>query len=277
LLEHGHLNMPSVDRVRLVGIDVDGTLIGSSGEVPDKVWQAVNAAQAAGIRLALCSGRPAFGKTVELARKLDPSGWHVFQNGASVVDLETRESASTPLPGDLVQRLIAYSRITGFALELYTDTEYVTESGGDWAREHAQLLGVPFRPRPFESLRGNVVRAQLLVSEADAPAVIAAMPAHLEVAKSSSPLMPHTRFIGLTVFGVSKGAALRTVASSYGVSLASTMYVGDSENDLSALRVVGFPVAMANADEAVLAASTHVVPHVDDGGLADALRLAVRR
>jgi Cof subfamily protein (haloacid dehalogenase superfamily) len=269
--------MLSGDRVRLVGIDVDGTLIGSSGEVPDKVWQAVNAARAAGIRLALCSGRPAFGKTVELARKLDPSGWHVFQNGASVVNVETCESASTPLPGDLVQQLIDYSRTTGFMLELYTDTEYVTESDGDWAREHAQLLGVPFRPGPFESLHGNVVRAQFLVSEADVPVVIGAMPAHLEIAKSSSPLMPYTQFVGLTAFGISKGAALSTVASSYGISLGSTMYVGDSENDLSALRVVGFPVAMANGDEAVLAASTQVVPHVDDGGLADALRLAVRQ
>ncbi|NJD09330.1 MAG: Cof-type HAD-IIB family hydrolase, partial [Gemmatimonadetes bacterium] len=71
--------------VGLVCIDVDGTLVGSGGEVHPAVWTAAAGALAAGIRLALCSGRPAFGVTRELALRLDPKGWHCFQNGASVV------------------------------------------------------------------------------------------------------------------------------------------------------------------------------------------------
>jgi Cof subfamily protein (haloacid dehalogenase superfamily) len=268
-------NIQTEGRVRLIGIDVDGTLIGSSGHVPDSVWEAAHAARSAGIRLVLCSGRPAFGMTIDLARKLDPHGWHIFQNGASVVNVATRESASTPLPPGAVRELIEFSRSRGFVLELYSDIEYATESGASWAREHAQLLGVAFEPRPFESLHGEVVRAQWLVSEADTQTIVAATPPHLEVALSSSPLMPQTRFVGLTRSGISKGAALRTVASTYGVSLEETMYVGDSGNDLSALRIVRFPVAMANADDEVIAAATYVVPHVDEAGLAQAFRLAV--
>jgi hydroxymethylpyrimidine pyrophosphatase-like HAD family hydrolase len=88
--------------IGLIGIDVDGTLVGSSGIVPEFVWEAAERARAAGIRLALCSGRPAFGTAREYARRLDAEGWHMFQNGASVVYLPTGDSRSTPLPREHV-------------------------------------------------------------------------------------------------------------------------------------------------------------------------------
>ena len=263
-------------QIRLIGIDVDGTLVGSSGEVLPHVREAAHRARAAGIRLMLCSGRPAFGVTLEYASDLDPDGWHVFQNGASIVHLPSRESLSVSLPTGAVAQVVAFARENAQVLELYSDTEYVTDSTSAWAREHAELLGVPFQARPFASLRGAVVRAQWLVPAAQTALVIEQAPAGLEVAVSSSPLMPRTRFVGLTRAGTSKGTAIRAVAQKYGIDLADVMYVGDSGNDVSALRIVGHPVAMGNADEAVMAEARHVVPHVDEGGLADALALALQ-
>lgn len=263
--------------IRLIGIDVDGTLIGSSGEVSTQVWRAAQRARARGIRLVLCSGRPAFGVTLQYANGLDPEGWHIFQNGASIVHSKTRESKSITLQAAAVDQVVRSARASGRVLELYSDSDYVTESGSAWAREHAQLLGVPFDPRPFESLRGAVVRAQWLVSAADAPLTREAAPEDVEVAQSSSPLMADVRFIGLTRAGVSKGTAIRTVAQEYGLDLSAVMYVGDSGNDLPALRIVGCPVAMANADAEVIAAASHVVPHVDQSGLANAIELAIER
>jgi hydroxymethylpyrimidine pyrophosphatase-like HAD family hydrolase len=53
------------------------------------------------------------------------------------------------------------------------------------------------------------------------------------------------------------------------------MYVGDAPNDLPALRLVGEPIAMGNADPAVIQAAKRTVGHVDDCGLADALQSAI--
>src|SRR5690349_10752984 len=110
--------------VRLICIDVDGTLVGSSGGVLPEVWEAAARARDAGIRLAICSGRPAFGATRDYAAGLDADGWHVFQNGASVVHLPSGESRSTPLAPETVVMLVARSRKRQRLLELYTDTEY---------------------------------------------------------------------------------------------------------------------------------------------------------
>ena len=201
--------------IRLVGIDVDGTLVGRTGQVAPRVWEAAGIARAKGIRLALCSGRPAFGRAVELARQLDANGWHVFQNGASIVHLPTGQSRSVPLPPEAVKDFIGAAHAEGNArvLELYSDQDWVAESTAAWALEHAKLLGVKFEPRPFESLQGPAVRAQWLLTVAQAKEVLARPHPGLEAAQSTSPLMPETQFVGLTREGVSKASAMRIVAA----------------------------------------------------------------
>jgi len=261
--------------IRLIGIDVDGTLVGSGGFIHPRVWEAAKRASERGIHLALCSGRPAFGLALEYARRLEAGGWHVFQNGASIVNLATTRSRSVPFPLHWIRTFIEQARQSHETLELYSDTAYVVESTSVWAREHADLLGVPFDPQPFESLTQPIVRAQWLLSRKLAAEFIAIPRAGLEVAQSSSPLMPDTQFVGLTHEGITKGSAMRSIAEEYGITMQDVMYVGDAGNDLSALRIVGHPIAMGNADPAVIAAAQHTVGHVDRGGLAEALEMAI--
>lgn len=261
--------------IHLVGIDVDGTLVGKSGAIDQRVWEAATAARAKGIHLALCSGRPAFGHALEYATGLEAGGWHAFQNGASIVNLASGESRSATLPPEAVKSFIAEARASGDVLELYNDREWVTESLAPWAVDHAKLLGVKFEPRPFESLDGNAVRAQWLLTLEKAARLMSRPHPGLEAAQSTSPLMPGTQFVGFTREGVSKASAMRTIAEQYGVALRDVMYIGDSGNDIPALRVVGHPVAMGNADPAVIAVARQTVGHVDDAGVADALRIAI--
>jgi Cof subfamily protein (haloacid dehalogenase superfamily) len=261
--------------IRLVCIDVDGTLVGSSGAVHPAVWHAAERARAAGIRLAICSGRPSFGAARDYAERLDPDGWHSFQNGASVLHFATGRSLSTRLAPETVSMLVARARARERLLELYTDDGYASESLSDRARAHAALLGVPFNPRPLESLVGPIVRAQWLLSHEEADVVIAEPHPGLEVSPSTSPMMPDTQFVNLTAIGVDKAAAVRAMAEQYGLSLAQVMFVGDGRNDASAMRLVGFPVAMGDAEPEAREAAIRLVADADDAGLAEALDLAV--
>jgi Cof subfamily protein (haloacid dehalogenase superfamily) len=261
--------------IRLVCIDVDGTLLGTGGVLP-RVWAAIDRARAAGLRLALCSGRPAFGNTRALAERVDPRGWHVFQNGASILQLATGQSQSARHEPATIARLIARARETGSVLELYSDSDYAVESSGPRARRHAELLGLPFRPRPFETLEGPIVRAQWMVPLEDEAATVAGQESSLEVAPSTAPGMPDTCFVNLTPRGVSKASAVGVLAREAGVPLAEVMFIGDGLNDLGALRAVGYPVAMANAVPEVRQVARLHVPSADEGGVADALAAAER-
>ena len=263
--------------IRLVCIDVDGTLVGTNGRVHPDVWHAAERARAAGIRLAICSGRPGFGIARDYAARLDADGWHCFHNGASVVHLPTATARSAHIAAETVAMLVGRARASGDArlLELYTDSEYAFEGTSPRALAHAALLGVPFQPRPLDSLTGPIVRAQWLVSQREAALVARESHPGLEVSPSTSPVMPDTHFINMTRAGVDKATAVRVLAHEYALSLDEVMFVGDGGNDASAMTIVGAPVAMANAEPAARAVARRVVGHVDDGGLAEALEVAI--
>jgi Cof subfamily protein (haloacid dehalogenase superfamily) len=259
--------------IGLVCIDVDGTLVGSSGRVLPEVWRAAERVRASGVPLAICSGRPALGLALEFAARLDPEGWHVFQNGASLLHLPSGESRSRSLPAGSVEMLVARSRETGRILELYTDTEYAVESTDERARRHAGLLGVPFQPRPLEWLDGAIIRAQWLLPHAAVDAVLAEAHPGLHLSPSHSPVMEDTTFINMTAPGAGKASAVRDLAAEHGVPLDRVMMVGDGANDVEVMRLVGCPVAMGNAEAAVHEVARHRVGHVDRGGLVEALAM----
>lgn len=266
---------PDGATVRLVFVDVDGTLVGSGGHVHPSVWDAADMARAVGLPVALSTGRPDFGVTSQLARRLNPESWHVFQNGASIVNPGTGRSLSSPLDRELVKGLVDRARETRRLLELYTDSDYAFECDSELARAHAELLGVPYRPRPFASLVAPVVRALWVLPASEAALVAAEDHAGMALFGSTSPVMPAASFLNLTAAGVDKASAVRTVAASYGVAMDEVMFVGDSANDIPPMRAVGIPVAMGNASAAVHAEGAWSVGNVDDGGLAEALSWAV--
>ncbi|GAA5500986.1 putative phosphatase M6_Spy0533 [Deinococcus xinjiangensis] len=260
----------------LICIDVDGTLVGTGNTVREDVWAALADARARGVRLAICSGRPAVGNALQYAKRLDPDGWHIFQNGASIVKADTGESLSQPFPKDKLPELLALARQKDWLLEVYTDTEFGITKRGDFAERHAALLGLPYEPREPETLTGTVVRVQWVVPYADTEAVMSGPHEGLDFHPAGSPVMPDANFISVTAAGISKGSAIKRVAEGYGLDLSRVMAVGDGENDVSSLKVVGYPVAMGNAEPALKAVAKEVVAGVDEGGLREAVELALR-
>ncbi|MGZ9190960.1 MAG: HAD hydrolase family protein [Gemmatirosa sp.] len=274
--------------VRLLCIDVDGTLVGASGTVHPAVWEAAGRLRAAGVRLALCTGRPGFGHTRAFASQLDGDGWHVFQNGASIVHANGGGSRSAGLGDAAIDALLAQAEATGHTLELYGDDDYSVRPGpadtADRARRHAGLLGMTYPEQPFDEYarerRGRIVRAQWMLAHDEAPAMLVTPPPGARLVPSGSPVMPETTFISVLAPEVDKVVGVRQVAAAYGVPLAAVMFVGDGSNDAEAMAAVGadggWPIAMANSEPEALAVARLVVGHVDDGGLAEAMTLALR-
>jgi Cof subfamily protein (haloacid dehalogenase superfamily) len=250
-------------------------MVGSSGVVLPEIWSAAERVRDRGLHLAICTGRPALGITSMLAERLDPTGWHIFQNGASIFHLGNGQSRSQPLPTTALRGVIERAQETGRVLEVYTDTGYAIINPNERARQHADLLGIPFETRPYESLRGSVVRAQWLLAEADVERVLAEGAFGLNASTSRAPIMPDTVFINMTAPGIDKASGVAAVAQAYGVQLEHVMMVGDSCNDLPVMRTVGYPVAMGNSEPEVLASARLHVSHVDEAGLVEAFELAL--
>lgn len=262
--------------IPLVCLDVDGTLVGPTGSVTEPVWRAADQARARGQHLAVTTARGAFASAWELARRLDPDGWHVFHAGAAVVHTGTGAIRTHALDEGQVAEAADLAASAGWVIEYYSATDYAVDDDDPLAVNHAALVGVPFEPRDRSSLDGPIVRVQFVVPEDEARQVEARTPPGLTSSSATSPVMPGAAFVTMTVDSVDKGTGIKTIAAELGLELGDVMMVGDSRNDRAALAIVGHPVAMGNAEPEIKAMGTHIVGSVFDDGAAEALILSGR-
>lgn len=255
----------------LVCLDVDGTLVGSAGAPTDVLWAAADQARTRGQHLTLCTARVALGPTRDWAARLDPEGLHVFHTGATLWSPATGEVIEHPVPVDAVSAAVRIAAERGWVFEAYTFDDLAVDSDAPLALAHADLLGLDHQRRRVDSLEGAIVRLQWVIPITDLPDALASAPPGCTASGATSPVMPDAAFVSITTTGVSKAAGVAEVAERLGAPLEAVMMVGDGHNDLSAMGVVGWPVAIGDADPAVVAAARIVVAAVDDDGAAQAI------
>jgi Cof subfamily protein (haloacid dehalogenase superfamily) len=258
-----------------VVVDVDGTLLGLTGEATPVVVEAVEACRAAGLPVGLATGRmPA--ACAALAEQAGLSGPHVVHNGAEVradgVPVHT-----WPLSADRVATLLEVCRRHDLYAELYVGDGYLVTDQRMVAAPHWALLGslpdgvVGDEPPP------EVLKATVLAFPGDdVEGVLADLrAAGLTPGPAQAPAVPDVTFVNVTAEGADKGRAVAAAAAHLGCTLAEVVAVGDGLNDLSMLAVAGTAIAMGQSGAVVREAAHIVVPELDDDGVAHALRAAV--
>lgn len=271
--------------IGLILIDIDGTLVGTEDVIAPAVWDAVDEARAAGVHLAICTGRPGSGDALHYARLVSPDEPHIFQSGASVNWVDGRTVHVVEFPAASYPGQVGLARRTGQAFEVYTPTACFIERQTPWGRAHEEAIGLTTTLVPDlldlpdrRDVDGPVVRTHWVVPWGQWPPIEDEIRGDggLEVSVARHADLTGACFTSVTARGISKASAAAVLARHHGLSLARTAMVGDGDNDLSVLRAVGLPIAMGNGTDAVKAAAAHTVAHVDDGGLAEAIRVALQ-
>jgi len=263
--------------IRLVLVDIDGTLYGPKG-VPECAWEAARAASAAGVHLAICTGRPGRGFALEYAQTLDPEGLHIFESGAVVLGGDGSVRKAERMSFKSYEQLVALARRYNLDLEVYTpEGGYYVEADTPEIRAHEAMIGLGAERCDLMEIPGQPVRAQFLVREGpvwETAKSQIALVSGVELHTATSPGMPGIIFASVTNWHTSKRSSAKWVAAQYGLSLSQVAMVGDGENDLELIRAAGLGIAMGDAPESVKQAAYYVVDTVENCGLAEAFRLA---
>jgi Cof subfamily protein (haloacid dehalogenase superfamily) len=263
--------------IPLVILDLDGTMIGSDGQVATEVWAAVERAREQGVKLVACTGRPGLGVAQRVAMRLGRHNPHIFQSGAHIAYPDGETLKATSLKEAAALQLVRHARELGLVLEVYTPNHLYVERKTQMSEVHARMIGVQALVRDLSDVVANepVIRAQWVLTPDQEAAAMTLKPEGVTISRATSPAQKDTLFVSMTRAGVSKGSAIQDVANQLKVPLAHAMAVGDTSGDLPMLALVGYPVVMGNAEPALKARFPQVVGDVDHGGVIEALEMAL--
>jgi Cof subfamily protein (haloacid dehalogenase superfamily) len=258
--------------VRLIALDLDGTVIGADLVVRERVRESVIRAQARGIAVTLVTGRM-FAATRPFAEALGIRGPIVCYQGAAIFDVASgRIVQQTPLAQPVTREVLARAKADRIHAQCYAGDRLYVEALNAETQKYLNLSQVEpvVVPSLIDAFADEPTLKIVLVDEA------ARATAYTETLKTllatrAYVTRSHPDFVEVLDPGVDKGHALAFVAAHYGVPIAATLAVGDSWNDLPLLDAAGMGVAMGSAPPEVLARADAVVGDVAHDGVAEAI------
>lgn len=283
---------PAASPIRLLVMDVDGTVTNSRHEVTPAICDAVARIRAAGIRVVLATGRR-YRDTLPVAARLGIEGPLITASGALVKrSTDHRTLTRAEFGPGVLEGVVAGIVSAGHEPVLYsdsfadgfdfhcrslavaptssTDAERGALGLAEYLERNRELAHVVpdlhRRPPPgvFAGFTMGPHRAMLDLEES----LHAAFPGRLSLHTIRSP-----RYLNwmceIAPAGVTKWSGVLSLAGEWGIAPEAICAVGDDVNDLPMIRGAGLGIAMGNAQPEVLAVADRVVGRHDDDGLVD--------
>lgn len=257
--------------IRLVAIDLDGTLLNDSKQVSQQTTDALCCLPGRGVKVVIASARPP--RSVRhIHRHLKLDTLQINYNGALIWD-ESRKRVMyhQPMDAAVVRELIDQAR------DMYEEVLVGCEVLDRWYTDrfdetYTTETGRLFRPdlvAPLDEFCNQPITKLMFLGE---PRIISRLESIFDGALREETLVrADPELIQIMHRKASKAAALRKVAAHYGVPMEQVMAIGDAANDLPMLQIAGVAVAMDNAHPSVKASAHWVAPSNNNHGVHAAL------
>jgi len=267
--------------IRLIAIDIDGTLLDSRGRIPDENLAAIDDALAAGLHVVLVTGR-SFPFACAVAEPLPRAVTLIVSNGAIERTLDGRTVSRRLLPRDTARAVLARTTAHRDHCAVLFDVEaegHVVAESMDW--DHPWRRGYWERHRHFighaapleASLVEDPIQVMFNGDVATMRTVFDALAGLDGVAVCRTEYEARDfALVDVTADAATKGRALEDCAAERGIGADEVMAIGDNFNDLAMLEFAGLPVVMANAVEGLLARGWTTTASHDEAGVARAIR-----
>ena len=262
---------------RMVAVDMDGTLLQSDKSLHPDTIRDIGAAAEKGVETVYCSGRAVI-EVKPYLEELPTVRYGICCSGAVVYDFKenqvlfSREIASkyavqicevAKYYDGMVHFLAVESAVRkdqathmddynmGVYQPLFLDLAKLVEDMGKEAESRISI------PKVNIYFRTNADRCAAFEKLKDLPLCFATV---------------GDTILEMTAPDISKAFGLRILAGRLGIAMEEIIGIGDSDNDREMLQAVGYPVAMGNAEDEILAISKMVTLDNDHNGVGVAIR-----
>lgn len=278
-----------MSEVKLIALDMDGTLFNSQGEISKKDRETLKRATEAGVAVAVATGRAYSELPIEMLYEI---GVHyaITGNGSAVYKLPNQECVFS----DCLDTGVLYDILEELnKLDVYYDV---------------YIEGLVYCPKTVchnirkmdmpEAMHDHVEKTRIVVE--DLTEFLKSFGKQVEKATVNFALLedgtyldrdatsaildryPQVQYLcggfhnwEFTKAGVTKGTGLRFLAQRLGVDMTQTMACGDSENDLYMLKEAHHAVAMGNATAQIKDICNFITLSNEESGVAYAVEKLV--
>jgi hydroxymethylpyrimidine pyrophosphatase-like HAD family hydrolase len=272
---------PVPEHIRMLVIDIDGTLLNPEGKITAPTLVAVQAAQQAGIIVTLATARR-YCNTRQIADEL---GLHIpliLYDGAMIVEhpqgtILHRQTLTADIGQQAVDILVRHGvqpvvhPNTGLNEQIWTGP---VDFDNLWLKAYFTTFPDMMRRMPYAQLcAGHADPLRVVAFDAEETVLglspeIAALDCSWTSIKrgnygSAELVVMHA--------GCSKASGVAALAEHFGLPLSQVMAIGDNNNDIRMLQCAGWGVAMGQAPEAVKAAARAVTASNAEDGVAKAI------
>ena len=277
--------------VRMLALDIDGTLIGPDLALSPRLLAAIGEAVRRGVRVSLATGRmpssavvfanrlglvePIIGHQGAIVREMPPPGERSDVEPPPARGRIGRILSHQPLAPDVIADAVRWCYANGLNPHINTVERMIVAEGDPNFADYSAYLG-----REAETVRDLAADIRTPMSKVIAVGEPGRPMALIEEARRlfagrASPTVSHPRFLEFVAPGVSKGRAVAWLAHRNGIGLGHVLTMGDALNDFEMISDAGHGAAMATAPAEVQLAGRYIAESVEQDGAAALIEAVV--
>ncbi|GAB2534633.1 Cof-type HAD-IIB family hydrolase [Gracilibacillus alcaliphilus] len=234
--------------IKLIALDMDGTLLGDDHQVSEANKQAIKQAQDKGVEVIISTGRHY--QTSSIVAKEIGIDYLITVNGSEIWTMSGELIARQTIEAETIKRLVELR-------DKHEVWAWLASVDGIWRGEAPEdLPAYQWLKLGFDTKDHHTRQAILdTISEWNEIEVSNSSPTNIEI----------------NAVGVHKAAAIEVICERLGITMDHVMAMGDSLNDIKMIEQAGLGIAMGNAQEAVKQVANDITAANSDDGVAKSI------
>jgi len=260
---------------KLIGIDMDGTLLNSKHTLSEENKSAIEKAREVGLSVVITTGRPLSGvetvlESLEMNREDD---YIILYNGALILRASDRKILSeSRISLDEVKKLEDYAAIVGVQMHIVTENACISACENKYGRYEAELNGMNFRVQNYNELPKTTKIYKVMFSEESEVLKERMSDVTNPLISSYETSMSAPFYVDFLKKGVNKGHGIKWLSQHIDVKQSQVICIGDAGNDLSMIRYASLGVAMGNASLELRKHADYITLSNDENGVAHVIQ-----
>lgn len=263
--------------IKLIAIDVDGTLINSKERINPRDKKAIMMAKEEGVHICIATGRPYKGivKYLKELNIMDTDNFSITNNGSYIQrnsdgELVFENSLSKDDIGVILDHLSGYESLEPCVIN---DDEFTCMTKPTRPRifTDSAYIEMPILPGDFSSLKDDDSFAKVL-GYGDEEVLQRWIKNNPKGIPGFSSVLATPDCYEVMPLGISKGSGLKNLAEKFGYKPSEVMCFGDELNDKEMFEFAGLSIAMGNANREIKKIADYITSSCEEDGIYHAIK-----